>query len=47
MGLRSPEYSRDGGPHSLLIGPIEVIDGTPILDIKPVVEEAKDFRINF
>ena len=29
--------------HSLLIGPIEVIDGTPVLDIKPVVEEADDF----
>ena len=29
--------------HSLLIGPIEVIEGTPVLDIKPVVEEANDF----
>ena len=29
--------------HSLLIGPIEVIDGTPVIDIKPVVEEAQDF----
>ncbi len=28
---------------SLLIGPIEAIDGTPVLDIKPVVEEADDF----
>ena len=27
----------------LLIGPIEAIDGTPVLDIKPVVEEADDF----
>ncbi len=29
--------------HNLLIGPIEVIDGTPVLDIKPVVDEAQDF----
>ncbi|CAG0934225.1 S-adenosyl-L-methionine-binding protein [Thermoflexales bacterium] len=29
--------------HNLLIGPIEVIDGTPVLDLKPVVEEAQDF----
>jgi tRNA-Thr(GGU) m(6)t(6)A37 methyltransferase TsaA len=28
---------------SLLIGPIEAIDGTPVLDIKPVVEEANDY----
>ena len=27
----------------VFIGPIEVIDGTPVLDIKPVVEEANDF----
>jgi RNA polymerase sigma-70 factor, ECF subfamily len=27
----------------LYIGPIEAIDGTPVVDIKPVVEEAKDF----
>jgi tRNA-Thr(GGU) m(6)t(6)A37 methyltransferase TsaA len=27
----------------LLIGPIEVIDGTPVVDIKPVVEEANDY----
>ena len=27
----------------LRIGPIEAIDGTPVLDIKPVVEEADDF----
>ncbi len=31
------------GAGSLLIGPIEVIDGTPVLDIKPVVKEADDF----
>jgi tRNA-Thr(GGU) m(6)t(6)A37 methyltransferase TsaA len=30
-------------PDALLVGPIEVIDGTPVLDIKPVVEEAEDF----
>jgi tRNA-Thr(GGU) m(6)t(6)A37 methyltransferase TsaA len=27
----------------ILIGPIEVIDGTPVLDLKPVVDEAADF----
>jgi tRNA-Thr(GGU) m(6)t(6)A37 methyltransferase TsaA len=33
------EMNDDG----LLIGPIEAIDGTPVLDIKPVVQEADDF----
>lgn len=33
------EINDDG----LFIGPIEAIDGTPVLDIKPVVEEADDF----
>jgi tRNA (Thr-GGU) A37 N-methylase len=28
---------------TLLIGPIEAIDGTPVVDIKPVVVEAEDF----
>jgi tRNA (Thr-GGU) A37 N-methylase len=27
----------------LFIGPIEVVDGTPVVDIKPVVEQSKDF----
>ena len=27
----------------LLIGPIEAIDGTPVIDIKPVVEESNDY----
>jgi tRNA-Thr(GGU) m(6)t(6)A37 methyltransferase TsaA len=50
---RSPDRPNPLGLHrarvlgmeagSLLIGPIEVIDGTPVLDIKPVVEEANDF----
>jgi tRNA (Thr-GGU) A37 N-methylase len=26
--------------NGLLVGPIEAIDGTPVLDIKPVVDEA-------
>jgi tRNA-Thr(GGU) m(6)t(6)A37 methyltransferase TsaA len=30
-------------PDSLLIGPIEAIDGTPVVDLKPVVPEADDF----
>jgi len=50
---RSPDRPNPVGLHrtrvleknadSLLIGPIEAIDGTPVLDIKPVVEEADDF----
>jgi tRNA-Thr(GGU) m(6)t(6)A37 methyltransferase TsaA len=50
---RSPDRPNPLGLHrtkvlaieasDLLIGPIEVIDGTPVLDIKPVVEEANDF----
>jgi tRNA-Thr(GGU) m(6)t(6)A37 methyltransferase TsaA len=28
---------------SLLVGPIEAIDGTPVVDIKPVVAEAIDY----
>jgi len=30
-------------PGRLHIGPIEAIDGTPVIDIKPVVGEAKDY----
>jgi tRNA-Thr(GGU) m(6)t(6)A37 methyltransferase TsaA len=30
-------------PGRLYIGPIEAIDGTPVIDIKPVVVEAKDY----
>jgi tRNA-Thr(GGU) m(6)t(6)A37 methyltransferase TsaA len=50
---RSPDRPNPIGLHrtkvleindsSLLIGPIEAIDGTPVLDIKPVVAEAEDF----
>ncbi len=50
---RSPDRPNPVGLHrarvlgknadSLLIGPIEAIDGTPVLDIKPVVAEADDF----
>lgn len=50
---RSPDRPNPLGLHrarvlekegdSLLIGPIEAIDGTPVLDIKPVVGEADDF----
>jgi tRNA-Thr(GGU) m(6)t(6)A37 methyltransferase TsaA len=42
LGLhRARVLAIDGG--TLDIGPIEVIDGTPVVDIKPVVEEAKDY----
>jgi tRNA-Thr(GGU) m(6)t(6)A37 methyltransferase TsaA len=50
---RSPDRPNPLGLHrtrvlemnasSLLVGPIEAIDGTPVLDIKPVVTEADDF----
>lgn len=30
-------------PNGLEIGPIEAIDGTPVVDIKTVVDEAKDW----
>ncbi len=50
---RSPDRPNPVGLHRarvlemnaerLLIGPIEAIDGTPVLDIKPVVKEADDF----
>ena len=29
--------------HRLLIGPIEAIDGTPVVDIKPVIGQVDDF----
>jgi tRNA-Thr(GGU) m(6)t(6)A37 methyltransferase TsaA len=42
LGLhRTKVLEIDAG--NLLVGPIEAIDGTPVLDIKPVVEEADDF----
>jgi len=42
LGLhRAKVLAIEGG--SLTIGRIEAIDGTPVLDIKPVVEEAQDF----
>jgi tRNA-Thr(GGU) m(6)t(6)A37 methyltransferase TsaA len=53
FSTRSPDRPNPLGLHrakvlemndaNLLIGPIEVVDGTPVLDIKPVVEEANDF----
>jgi tRNA-Thr(GGU) m(6)t(6)A37 methyltransferase TsaA len=50
---RSPDRPNPLGLHrvkvleidanGLLIGPIEAIDGTPVVDIKPVVERSNDF----
>ncbi len=50
---RSPDRPNPLGLHrtrvlkieadGLLIGPIEAVDGTPVVDIKPVVQEADDF----
>jgi tRNA-Thr(GGU) m(6)t(6)A37 methyltransferase TsaA len=42
IGLHRAEVFEING-NRLRIGPIEAIDGTPVLDIKPVVEEANDF----
>jgi len=49
---RSPDRPNPLGLHrarvlaihadGLSIGPIEAVDGTPVVDIKPVVEEAQD-----
>ncbi len=33
---------REVRPDSLVIGPIEAIDGTPVVDLKCVVDEAND-----
>ena len=53
FSTRSPDRPNPLGLHrvkvlkmkanSILIGPIEAIDGTPVLDIKPVVERSNDF----
>jgi tRNA (Thr-GGU) A37 N-methylase len=32
-----------GDDVSLRIGPIEAIDGTPVIDVKPVLAGARDF----
>jgi tRNA (Thr-GGU) A37 N-methylase len=31
------------GENRLLVGPIEAIDGTPVVDIKPVICPPRDF----
>ena len=53
FSTRSPDRPNPLGLHrvkvleikscNLHIGPIEAIDGTPVVDIKPVVGEAKDY----
>jgi tRNA-Thr(GGU) m(6)t(6)A37 methyltransferase TsaA len=53
FSTRSPDRPNPLGLHRvrvlaindeiLFIGPIEVVDGTPVVDIKPVVEQSKDF----
>lgn len=53
FSTRSPDRPNPLGLHrvrvlavyanGLDIGPIEVVDGTPVVDIKPVVPEAQDF----
>ena len=34
---------RDVARDRLLVGPIEAIDGTPVVDIKPVLSTSRDF----
>lgn len=34
---------RSMGENRLLVGPIEAIDGTPVVDIKPVICPPRDF----
>jgi tRNA (Thr-GGU) A37 N-methylase len=53
FSTRSPDRPNPLGLHrarvlainheSLYIGPIEVVDGTPVVDINPVVEQSNDF----
>jgi len=53
FSTRSPDRPNPLGLHrtkvleirsnNLVIGPIEAIDGTPVVDIKPVVEDSIDF----
>lgn len=42
LGLHRVTIRRITGER-LLIGPIEAIDGTPVVDLKPVLGETKDF----
>lgn len=42
LGLHRAKVLRINA-NGIMIGPIEAIDGTPVVDIKPVVEESKDF----
>jgi tRNA-Thr(GGU) m(6)t(6)A37 methyltransferase TsaA len=42
LGLHRVTIRRITG-EGLLIGPIEAIDGTPVVDLKPVLGEAQDF----
>lgn len=53
FSTRSPDRPNPLGLHrvkvleinsgGLYIGPIEAIDGTPVIDIKPVVEQSNDY----
>lgn len=53
FSTRSQDRPNPLGPHrakvlaiegsTLHVGPMEAIDGTPVVDIKPVVAEAEDF----
>jgi tRNA-Thr(GGU) m(6)t(6)A37 methyltransferase TsaA len=42
LGLHRVTIRRITGAR-LLIGPIEAIDGTPVVDLKPVLGKAQDF----
>ena len=42
LGLHRAKVLEISGS-GLLVGPIETIDGTPVVDIKPVVDRSRDF----
>jgi tRNA-Thr(GGU) m(6)t(6)A37 methyltransferase TsaA len=42
IGLHRVEVREIGSPHRLRVGPLEALDGTPVVDLKPVLEETRD-----
>ncbi len=42
IGLHRVRVLEFDGPHRLKVSPLEAIDGTPIIDLKPVMSSVKD-----
>jgi len=42
VGLHRVKVLETAGPGRLRVGPLEVIDGTPVIDIKPVLSFSRD-----